>query len=122
MGKATASRDGGRDASTRSVTAANARSEAVAVVFGRLRFGRRSTRLAQAEEGADAVGGNGAAEQPALCFRAAELFEGVADLLGLDAFGGDRHVKRVPEAGDGADDRRRLLAFDDGRDEALVDL
>ena len=56
-----------------------------------------------------------ASEQP-------KFFERAADLLGFDALGGDRHVQRVAEAGDGGDDRRGLLALDQGGDEALVDL
>src|SRR3954468_14917560 len=89
----------------------------------RLSLGRgRTALLAHVEEGAHGLGGDGAPEQPPLRLGAAKLLELVADMLGLDALRRDRDVQRVAELGDGRDDRRRLLALDQRRDEALVDL
>src|SRR5690348_12659936 len=74
------------------------------------------------KEVADRFGRNRAAEQPALRLGAAEVGQGTAELRGSDAFGGNRTLEIVAETGDRADDRRGPFAFDDGRDEALVDL
>src|SRR5215210_2753332 len=83
--------------------------------------GRVAAGAAHVEEFAHRVARDGAAVKPALRFRAAIFRKRAADLLGFDALGADRHVECVAEPGDSVDDLGSALAFDDGRDEALVD-
>ena len=86
------------------------------------RPGRGHRIAGKIEEAAHRIARDGAAEQPALGFRAAELLERGADLFGFHALRADRNVERVTERGDRVDDLRGALALHDGRDEALVDL
>src|SRR4051794_32246395 len=64
----------------------------------------------------------GLAEEIALHRVAALVREEAELLLGLDAFGNDRHFQAVAEIDDGANDRRRLRIAPEIHHEGAVDL
>src|SRR5206468_2420255 len=98
----------------------------LAFAYGRFRYGRVGRRRilagARGKECTHGLAGNRVPKQPPLRFGATETGKRGADLLGFDAFGGDRHVKVVTQASNCVDERRGLVAVDHRRDETLVDL
>ena len=79
-------------------------------------------RASFAEQGADLLGRHRRTEPKALDAIAAELDEGVALDLELDAFGDHAELERVSERDDGRDHGARSWIARDGIDERLVDL